>query len=591
MKRPDDNDRTVSSLNRLTDEELNIGKDLEDDIPGLDDSQTFDFSDEDIKRIRKRNLEEGEKAERQGAASRINRIDAQGRRRAARSAGQEMPEKPVARPKKPKMPAKGGADGGNTVMWSLANKKETNREIRHVLYVMLILLFGMIGWFVYFNTRDSRDVVNDSRNQRLALLAESVSRGTIYASDGEVLAEEIRNEDGSYSRYYPYGRVFAHVIGTSEVNKSGVELTADYDLVTSSVQPLDKIYNDLNGEKNPGNNVVTTLNTKLQQAAYDALGDRDGAVIAMEPSTGRILAMVSKPDYDPNELPDIYQDVLEDEDSKILLNQATQGLFTPGSIFKIVTTLAYLRSGNDPDSFYYECDGSIALDTENDTSELNCYGGEVHGSLDLEDAFAESCNSAYAYMGQQISAKAFSDTAKEMLFNVKLPSDFTTAVSSFKLDSSDSQWQAGATAIGQGNTVLSPMHALMIVSAAANDGVLMKPYVISGVHNAENETVSHNEPSEAARLMSESEADRLQEMMRAVVTEGTGYYLSDRSYEAAGKTGTAEVAGRGNNAWFVGYAPADDPKIAVAVLVEDAGTASSEAVPVAAELFDAYLSE
>ena len=181
------------------------------------------------------------------------------------------------------------------------------------------------------------------------------------------------------------------------------------------------------------------------------------------------------------------------------------------------------------------------------------------------------------------------EVAESLLFNQSLPTKFTTAKSQFSLSNTDSQWQIGATAIGQGNTVISPIHAAMLVSAIANGGTLMEPYVIDEIQNTEGLAVETYDPETYGTLMSSSEASRLTEMMKAVVSEGTGYKLSGKSYSVAGKTGTAEVVGRGNNAWFVGFAPADDPKIAICVLVEDAGTASSEAVPIAGEILDAYL--
>mgnify|MGYP001063936902 FL=1 len=458
-----------------------------------------------------------------------------------------------------------------------------------ITYVMMILFFGMIGYFIYFDGVTSKEVINNPHNSRLAKMADSVVRGEILSADGEVLAESIKDDNGNYYRYYPYGCTFAHVVGTSDVNKSGVELTADYNLITSDIQPVQKIINEISGQKNPADNVVTTLNANLQQVAHDALGEREGAVVAIEPSTGKVLAMVSKPDYDPNSLVDNYQDIISDENSKVLLNQSTQGLFAPGSIFKIVTSLAYLRSGGDPDNYSYYCDGSISLNSDDGDSYIKCYGGEEHGQVDLLESFAESCNSSFANLGLSISVDKMNEVANSLLFNQALPTKFTTAKSQFGLSSTDSQWQIGATAIGQGNTTISPIHATMIVSAIANGGTLMEPYVIDEVQNTEGNAVEKYEPERCGALVSSSEASRLTEMMKAVVSEGTGYKLSGRDYSVAGKTGTAEVVGRGNNAWFVGFAPADDPKIAVCVLVEDAGTASSEAVPIAGEILDAYL--
>ena len=300
--------------------------------------------------------------------------------------------------------------------------------------------------------------------------------------------------------------------------------------------------------------------------------------------------MVSKPDYDPNTLPDEYQDILEDEDSKVLLNQSTQGLFTPGSIFKIVTALAYIRSGGNADDYSYACDGSISLLADDgDTASIRCYDGEVHGEVGLQASFAESCNSSFANIGLNTGAGNLKKTAEALLFNQKIPSAFSTSVSSFKLDADASEWLIGATAIGQGNTNITPMHAAILASAVANDGIFMKPYVIDHVESSEGELLQQYSPQQGGTLMSASEAALMQSYMASVITEGTGYNLAWKNYSCAGKTGTAEVAGRGNNAWFIGYAPAEDPKIAVCVLVEDAGTASSDTVPIAGEIFDAYL--
>ena len=515
-----------------------------------------------------------------------------GRRQAQQTAKEKTARKKAAVRKtaSPSGKAVSSPDSGDTVLIGLINKRETNKEIRRASYVMLLLFFAVIAYFVYFNAALGRGIVNNEHNSRLAKIAESVSRGEILSADGEVLASTDTDENGNPVRVYPYGRMFSHVIGTSAVNKSGVELSEDFDLVTSTINPVQKVINDLRGEKDPGNIVTTTLNAKLQEAAWYALGDRYGVAIAIEPSTGKILSMVSLPDYDPNELPDQYEDILADTSSKVLLNQALQGQFVPGSIFKVITTLSYLRSGYDPDDFYYECDGyTTLLDDDGEYSTLSCSEGEIHGSLDLIDAFAESCNSAYVNIGAAAGPAKLRETADSLLFNQKLPTDLPTVKSSFSLSDSDSEWKIGATSIGQGDTVMTPLHAAMLAAAIANDGELMKPYLIDNVTSADGNEIKQNTPESAGTLMTSSEAALLQEMMEAVVNEGTGYNLSGRWYTAAGKTGTAEVEDRGNNAWFIGYAPAEDPKIAVCVLIEDAGVASSEAVPVAAAMMDTYL--
>lgn len=588
-RRPDDT-RRIYRKESLDDTETDVRGSKRDDfdllpdedmmgyIPGVDDIDHFDFDDSDVERYRRINEREAEEKARQKKKSTA------GRQPLKQKGKQKVKQKDKNEP--------AHADEYDTqIRKELSEKRRTNKEIMRITYVMLLLFAGMIGYFIYFDAVTSKEVINNAHNSRLTKMAESVIRGDILSADGEVIAESIDDGNGNYYRYYPYGCTFAHVVGTSDINKSGIELSADYNMISSDIQPLQKIMNEILGKKNPGNNVVTTLNAELQQIAHDALGDRQGAVVAIEPSTGKVLAMVSKPDYDPNSLANNYKDIIQDEDSKVLLNQSTQGLFVPGSIFKIVTTLAYLRSGGDPDNYSYYCNGAISLDSDNGESYIRCYDGEVHGELDLIDSFAESCNASFANLGLSIDINKMNQVSEELLFNQDLPTKFTTAKSQFNLSDSDSDWQIGATSIGQGNTVISPIHAAMLVSAIANGGTLMEPYVIDEIQNVDGTVLEKNMPESYGSLMSESESEQLTEMMKAVVDYGTGYRLSDRSYDAAGKTGTAEVVGRGNNAWFVGFAPADDPEIAVCILVEDAGTASRETVPIAAEIFDAYLNQ
>jgi len=590
---------TGSSSNTFRKQDLDdtagfSGVDLNNSDPGAgdDDNIHFDFDENDVEKYRKQSQDKYQGRD-GGADARVYRKQDLDTRMDINDDGhsaKKPQKKGLFRQKKEEQPYEPGI--GDTVIVGMANKKQTNKEIRRMAYVMIALMFCVIAYIVYFDAVGRRNVVNNPNNSLLAKLEEKVARGSILSSDGKTLAKSAEADDGSYYRSYPFSNIFAHVVGTSDINKSGIEQTADYDLVTSDIQPVEKIINEIKGVRNPGNNVVTTLDSSLQKVAYDELGDSDGAVVALDPKTGKVLAMVSKPDYDPNTLAKKYKSILKDSSSKVLLNQATQGLFVPGSIFKIVTTLAYLRSGHDPDKYSYNCDGSISLATDSGTKHsISCYDGEVHGKVDLTTSFAESCNSSFANIGQSITVAEMNSVCDDLLFNRSLPTAFKTATSVFSLKDSDSKWTIGATAIGQGSTQISPLHAAMLVSAIANGGELMEPYVIDKVVSADGNTVRKNSSVSAGELMSSSEVKRLQKMMRAVVTEGTGYKLQNKSYSSAGKTGTAEVSGKGNNAWFVGYAPADDPQIVVCVLLEDSGTASTSAVPIAGALFDEYFSK
>ena len=260
---------------------------------------------------------------------------------------------------------------------------------------MVTVFVGMIAYVIYFMQFKAETVIANSRNVRQDSFAKTVERGDIITSDGVVIATSETDEAGNTNRSYPYSNMFSHLVGYDEYGKAGLELAGNFYMLRSHINIFERVYRELKEEKNRGDNVITTVNYDLQAAAYNALGSCKGAVIAIEPSTGKILCMVSKPDYDPNDIENVwsYLQTEEGSESTILLNRATQGAYPPGSVFKIVTTLAYLRSENgNLDNFTYTCDGSITVDDHT----ISCYDGEEHGTEDFETAFAESCNSAFA---------------------------------------------------------------------------------------------------------------------------------------------------------------------------------------------------
>ena len=400
-------------------------------------------------------------------------------------------------------------------------KKIQNRQMMSILYGFLVIFFGMIGYFVYFDVVKSDNVTNNPNNVRIAKLSDTVNRGKIVTSDGTVLAETLKDGNGEEYRYYPYENMFAHVVGVSKLNKSGLEATEEYYLLQSNINPIQKAVNELKGEKSDGDNVITTLNLGLQQVAYNALGSNQGVVIAMEPGTGKVLAMVSKPDYNPNTLADNYDAIIADTKSKVLLNQATQGLFTPGSLFKMLTVTEYLREYPNASSYTYTCNGSILLNSDNGTASLSCYGGHVHGNEDLTSSFANSCNSSFANIGLNLNINKFNDLCNSMYFNTSLPTDIPHAQSRFSLSQNASQWEIGATAIGQGETVMTPLHALLLTSAIANGGVVMRPYLVDSIVSSTGHQIEKYSPQSSGSIMSASEAIQVKTMMEAVVNSGT----------------------------------------------------------------------
>lgn len=468
--------------------------------------------------------------------------------------------------------------------------KKKNHELAVVTYMFIGLFTLMIGYFVYFETVLREDVINNPYNSRQDAFAEKVVRGSILADDGTVLAETEVSDDGTETRVYPYANVFAHVVGYSTRGRTGIENLANFSLLTSDISTVEQIRNSINERKDQGNNVVTTLNVELQQTAYSALGNSRGAVVVLEAETGKVLAMVSKPDFDPGTINEDWESLTsEDDTDSALYNRASQGLYPPGSTFKIVTLLEYMRENPDYADFSFRCSGSL---TEGNYT-INCYGGTSHGQEDLTEAFARSCNSAFASIGLSLDETAFGNTCESLLFNSDLPFDLTYSRSSFTLKDGSTPAERMMTGIGQGETLVSPLHMAMIVSSIANDGVLMEPYVLDHVESYSGTVVDTYNPVQYGELMTAEEAETLTEYMKAVVEDGTARSLNDLGFDIAGKTGTAEYTSNKNksHAWFVGFSDTGDSDIVVCVLVEEKGSGSEYAVPVARQIFSTWYAQ
>ena len=463
-------------------------------------------------------------------------------------------------------------------------KRARNKEFARVTYVFVGLFLVMMGYLCYFNVVKSRDMIRNSHNARLDSLAERVVRGKILDKNGKVLAQTTTSEDGTETREYPYGNMFAHVVGYSDKGKSGLESEMNFELLTSNAFFLEKIAKEFKDEKNIGDNVVTTLDVNLQEAAYDALGSSKGAVVVLEPDTGKILAMVSKPDFDPGSVAENWESLNTNEEA-VLLNRVTQGHYVPGSTFKIVTALEYMRENPDVSSYSYNCTGEI----DSGSNTIHCFGGKVHGTVDFRDSLAYSCNTSFSNMGQELDVEKFRQTTQELLFNSKLPSVLPYKKSSFTLSKDAGTAEKMMTAMGQGQTQVSPYHMALITSAIANGGTLMEPYLVNSVTNYKGVIIDENKPEKYKDLMTSSEAAELKDYMTSVVEYGTASVLSGQSYTAAGKTGTAEYSSdkERDHSWFVGMSNVDHPDLVISVIIEGSdGTA--KAVNVAKKVFDAY---
>lgn len=469
------------------------------------------------------------------------------------------------------------------------SKKENIPVVVSAVLFSLVFI-GMIVNLAWYVEKESYDAINSIYNPRDEILAQQNIRGSIVTEQGDILAyTEVQGEQER--RVYPYGVHFAHAVGYSTNGGMGIEKVANMSLLQSNASISDKVDNDLSNSKDIGDTVVTSLNVRMQEVAFKSLGAFKGAIIVTEVETGKILAMVSKPDFDPNMIASEWEDIINDKESSVLLNRVTHGQYPPGSTFKIIDALEYYRQFPDEvESYRYQCSGTIRFSDR----KITCYHGISHGGVDMQRSFAKSCNCSFANIGLKLDREALSETLAELLFGNELPSPFASANQSVvTVSGSTDDAEMVQISIGQGTALMTPLHLNMITCAIANEGKVMTPMVISEIQSVSGNTVKTYNPEVYATLMTPEEAEFLTELMTGVVENGTGDFLASADYTSAGKTGSAEygTAKGDSHAWFTGFAPAEDPKVCVTIIVEGAGSGGDYAVPIAKRLFDVYFEQ
>lgn len=469
----------------------------------------------------------------------------------------------------------------------LENRKN-NKSIIVSTLIFVITFIAMAGYLIYFNLTQAESIINNSYNKRQGVLSRRTIRGSILSDDKTKLAVTNVDDDGNETRYYPYSGLFSHTIGYLNNGGYGLESLYGYYMLHSNQNFFEQIGNDLSGNRNTGDNVVTTLNVGLQKACYDALGSNRGAVIVMEPSTGKILAMVSKPDFDPNTLAANWSQITGEGSDSVLVNRATQGLYPPGSTFKLITMLEYLREHkNDYGQYHYICDGTYELG--NNT--INCVRTTAHGDVDLFSSLAVSCNCSFINIGLSIDLDRYKKTAEKMLFNKELPTNLEYNKSRFVLNGESSEWDIAQTSFGQGKTVITPFHLALITCTIANNGTLMEPYLVSSVESTNGMTVRKFKEEKYDTLITEKEASLLKKGMEQVVKDSFSWLFGGVEYTLAAKSGSAQYGTEGyEHSLYASFSPADNPEIAVVAVVEGGPQRNTTAAEVTKQIYDYYYS-
>ncbi|MCM3924478.1 penicillin-binding protein 2 [Frankia sp. AiPs1] len=477
-----------------------------------------------------------------------------------------------------------------------------NRPVRKVAIACLVLFAALLVNANWLQVGEASDLKTQPTNGRQITERLERERGSILAGDVEIARSTPSNDPYKFQRQYPAGSLYSDVTGYYTLfTAAGLERSQDVFLSGDDDRLLaSRVTGLFTNKQRRGGSVVTTILPAVQQAAAQALGNRKGAVVALDPSTGAILAMVTSPSYDPSPLASHTEKTatgaygtLSGDPAQPLLNRATQQTYPPGSTFKLITAAAALSHGRHPDDRVAAPD-ELALPLS--TVRLPNFGGERCGDGEtdtLTHALTISCNTAFAQLGIDLGAETLRQQAEAFGLNSTFP-DFplqqARSVFPTKLDGA----QTAQSAIGQYNVRVTPLQMAEVVAAIANGGTEMKPYLVSELRGPDKKTISRTGPKELGKPVSSDVAAELTTMMESVVTSGTGRKARIDGVAVAGKTGTAEHGtDEPPHAWFVGFAPSDAPKVAVAVIVEDGGgelsTGGAIAAPVAKQVMQAAL--
>ena len=479
-----------------------------------------------------------------------------------------------------------------------------NAQIRQVYGVVIVLFALLIGFTSYWSVLDAKGLNDNPDNRRQLIEEQTIPRGLIFARDGKtriaVNHSERRGDARVFVRDYPAGGLFAHPIGYSYIQngRRGLEASRNDDLAGKRNE-FESIFAGLENRDREGEDVVTNLDIDGTRVAVNGLAGRKGAVVAIEPQTGKVRVMVSIPEYDPNRIPQNFA-ALDTDPNKPTFNRATQELYPPGSTFKVVTATAALDTGKvTPETVI---DGSSPKEISG--VPLSNSGNEQFGPITLTDGLTHSVNTVFAQVGERIGRDTLVEYMKRFGFyadpqldypdNQMFPSGIRRNGRRFVQDGFD----VGRVAIGQGGSEgaieVSPLQMAEVAAAIANKGRLMKPRLTDRIVAKDGRVTKRIEPDLQSEVMKPETAAALTEMMGRVVEEGTGTAAALTGVRVAGKTGTAEIGANREftQPWFICFAPIDNPRIAVAVTLERQPPGSQGgivAAPIAKTVLEALL--
>lgn len=506
----------------------------------------------------------------------------------------------------------------------MKDNRDLSKNMKHIMAVYLLLLIGLIGYITYFYLFKAPEIANKPTNSVAFAEQHKVLRGTVYDSSMQKLAYSEKQGTGQ-KRIYPGGQLYGAIIGYDS-ERFGLDpgsLEQIYNKTLTTYTPNNKFSikeafdNRDKALSMTGNGIVTTLNADLQKTAWKAMKTEmaklsaekgrtidTGAVVAIDPKTGAILASVTMPTFDPNDLPAAMEQANADEKAGKqafeFINQATENPTAPGSVFKMVTLTSSLQNIPGVSNRIFDDKGYVKISNDYTLPNEN---REAYGNIGLARALSVSSNVVFGTLGMELGNAALKATAESFGWNQQVPANGVyIAKSNFPTLNSYSKGSMAQSAIGQGETTATPMQIALVAGTIANGGVMMEPTLVKEVVNSQGKVLQTVEPTSLGRKMTEAQAAEITKDMRYVTEQRQGYpshvwdYMNPK-YDIASKTGTAQKAFANGqmdpvtDAWFACFAPANDPKIAIAVKVVNGGAGSVIGANIAYQMIDEYLSQ
>jgi peptidoglycan glycosyltransferase len=473
-----------------------------------------------------------------------------------------------------------------------------NKPIGRLFIVALLMFAALVGSTSWWTVVRANKLDDDPQNRRALIRETKIRRGTIFAADGSAIARSVRDDEGIFNRGYPQGKRFGHPVGYSDpgLGQTGIEKQYDDDL-TGKKNAITTTFDQLIGHQREGDDLRTGLVPKVQQLALDEIQKvgSSGAAVALDPRTGLVKVMASTPSYDPNTItkPGAFASANKDNTNKPLVNRAVQFGAAPGSTFKVVTSTAAIDTGTFTPDSTVDGDSGQKFASRPLANDFN----QNFGQISLKEALAQSVNTAFANVGTKVGASTMKEYMRRFGFDRKPQLDYPKNTMSASVivpnppghpvPATSKFVDLGRLSIGQGGLQATPLQMAQVAAAVANGGKLMKPHIGTRVVDRDGRTVDTVEPEVQSEVMKPSTAAAVTDMMVGVVQHGTGTNAQIPGIQVAGKTGTAETefGKKINDVWFIGFAPADHPRIAVAVTVKAVtGFGGDFAAPIARDI-------